>query len=227
MTEEPEPWADHASNLKRTAAGAEILTITVRFPAGRKRTLGVVANDDGVLVELRPGGLAESAGLTIGDCLLEIDGHIMDGESMANSRGSQVAKLLSLICSDPGTERIEFLVRRPPPAALAAAASQSIAEIALATTGWKHAATQTIEVEEEMPAVVLSNVTFGYDKAVGAQKVLEDVSLSIPAGAKVGLLGRSGCGKSTLLKLMSRVYQPEMGGTIRYFGEPLNEVPRL
>ena len=46
----------------------------------------------------------------------------------------------------------------------------------------------------------------------------------IPEGAKVGVLGRSGCGKSTLLKLMARVYQPRQGGSVRYFGQPLNDV---
>lgn len=56
------------------------------------------------------------------------------------------------------------------------------------------------------------------------RNVLEGISLMIPEGAKVGVLGRSGCGKSTLLKLMARVYQPRQGGSVRYFGQPLNEV---
>lgn len=72
------------------------------------------------------------------------------------------------------------------------------------------------------PALAMSNVDFGYGSA--DQRVLENIALMIPRGAKVGVLGRSGCGKSTLLKLMSRVYQPGPGGAISYFGEPLNDV---
>ena len=43
-------------------------------------------------------------------------------------------------------------------------------------------------------------------------------------GQAYALLGASGCGKTTLLKLLARVYQPQGGGTIKYFMEPINEV---
>jgi energy-coupling factor transporter ATP-binding protein EcfA2 len=69
--------------------------------------------------------------------------------------------------------------------------------------------------------VRVAPVTQAYDED---RNVLEGISLKIPEGAKVGVLGRSGCGKSTLLKLMARVYQPRQGGSVRYFGQPLNEV---
>src|SRR5262249_45390304 len=40
---------------------------------------------------------------------------------------------------------------------------------------------------------------------------LKDVSLSIPAGEVVGIIGRNGVGKSTLLKILSRVTEPTSG----------------
>ena len=40
---------------------------------------------------------------------------------------------------------------------------------------------------------------------------LDDMALTIPAGQKVGLVGRSGAGKSTLVKLLLRFYDPERG----------------
>jgi ATP-binding cassette subfamily B protein len=43
------------------------------------------------------------------------------------------------------------------------------------------------------------------------QRVLQDFSLHIPAGQKVGLVGRSGAGKSTILALLQRLYDPERG----------------
>ena len=55
------------------------------------------------------------------------------------------------------------------------------------------------------------------------REVYTNASLSIPQGAKCGLLGRSGCGKSTLMKLVARLYQPEKG-TIYLGGDKLNDV---
>src|SRR5437879_3962934 len=40
---------------------------------------------------------------------------------------------------------------------------------------------------------------------------LEKVSLSIPAGSSVGLIGHNGAGKTTLLKVIARVTQPTTG----------------
>jgi len=41
--------------------------------------------------------------------------------------------------------------------------------------------------------------------------VLQDVSLDIPAGQIIGIVGPSGSGKSTLTKLVQRLYQPQVG----------------
>ncbi len=40
---------------------------------------------------------------------------------------------------------------------------------------------------------------------------LKDVSIEIPPGASLGLVGRNGSGKSTLLKLIAGIYQPDEG----------------
>ncbi len=50
---------------------------------------------------------------------------------------------------------------------------------------------------------------FGYPGGRGP--VLEGVSLAVPAGATVALVGRVASGKSTLLKLLTRLYQPPPG----------------
>ena len=43
------------------------------------------------------------------------------------------------------------------------------------------------------------------------ERVLQDFNLHIPAGERVGLVGRSGAGKSTVLALLQRLYDPERG----------------
>ena len=51
------------------------------------------------------------------------------------------------------------------------------------------------------------NVTFGY----GAETILQNVTVPVPAGQTIGIVGRSGSGKSTLLKLFLRFWQVEQG----------------
>jgi ATP-binding cassette subfamily B protein len=46
------------------------------------------------------------------------------------------------------------------------------------------------------------------------QQQLSNVSLEIPAGAFVGVVGQSGSGKSTLVKLIPRLYQPQSGSIL-------------
>ena len=51
-------------------------------------------------------------------------------------------------------------------------------------------------------------IGFHYGKKGG---VIEDLSLTIKPGEKVGLVGRSGAGKSTLVNLLLRFYDLERG----------------
>ncbi len=64
-----------------------------------------------------------------------------------------------------------------------------------------HPLTKTIE---------LKDVSFGY--ANEERSVLRGVSLKIPAGSMVALVGESGGGKSTLTKLLPRFHDPVSGG---------------
>jgi ATP-binding cassette, subfamily B, bacterial len=57
-------------------------------------------------------------------------------------------------------------------------------------------------------SVSFLNVCFSYPNG---ERVLQDFTLHIPAGQKVGLVGRSGAGKSTVLALLQRLYDPERG----------------
>jgi ATP-binding cassette, subfamily B, bacterial len=57
--------------------------------------------------------------------------------------------------------------------------------------------------------IVFENVSFRYP---GTQRwVLHDVSVHLPAGAVVALVGENGAGKTTLVKLLTRMYEPTEG----------------
>ena len=56
--------------------------------------------------------------------------------------------------------------------------------------------------------IVLDDVTFSYG---GAARALDEVSLTVPPGQTVALVGTTGAGKSTLAKLVARFYDPTAG----------------
>ncbi|MGI9875028.1 ABC transporter ATP-binding protein [Vibrio chagasii] len=74
--------------------------------------------------------------------------------------------------------------------------------------------------DEEEVTVDIDNVTFSYTLE---NTVLNNLSLHIPAGKKVALVGASGGGKSTLIQLLIGVYQAD-SGCIRYNGETTDDI---
>lgn len=64
------------------------------------------------------------------------------------------------------------------------------------------------------------HLVVGYDKKV----VVNDVSISIPAGRISVLIGANACGKSTLLKSLVRLLRP-ISGQITLDGKPLDKIP--
>ena len=59
----------------------------------------------------------------------------------------------------------------------------------------------------EQGGLELEHVSFGY----GSEDVLHDVSLQVPLGERLALVGPTGAGKSTLAKLIARFYDPREG----------------
>ena len=67
------------------------------------------------------------------------------------------------------------------------------------------------------------DVTFSYSTAEGVKTALSEISLHIPPGQTVALVGETGAGKSTLAKLAARFYDPT-SGAIRVDGHDLRDV---
>ena len=61
------------------------------------------------------------------------------------------------------------------------------------------------------PAVLLSEVSKAYGTGRGALLALDHVSLAVPHGEFVSILGASGCGKSTLLSVIAGLDSPTLG----------------
>jgi putative ABC transport system ATP-binding protein len=71
------------------------------------------------------------------------------------------------------------------------------------------------------PDIVVTGVSYAYRR--DGARVLDDVSFSIPACARVALVGATGSGKTTLAKLLTRLADP-LEGTIAVQGVDLRDV---
>jgi len=77
-----------------------------------------------------------------------------------------------------------------------------------------YAASVAASADLEVPAVLreglrLDHVSFVYPGTT--RLVLDDVSVTLPAGAVVAIVGENGAGKTTLVKLLAKMYEPSSG----------------
>src|SRR5687767_5147410 len=94
---------------------------------------------------------------------------------------------------------------------------EGMQSIAVPHTSVDRAGARPLEVSRG--EIEFQNVTFAYGRR-DAKPVLDDLTLEIRAGERVGLVGRSGAGKSTLVNLLLRFYEIETG-TIRIYGQDI------
>jgi len=81
---------------------------------------------------------------------------------------------------------------------------------------WLEDYTARIAASADMPVpatlgrgIRLDHVSFSYPGT--SRVVLDDVSLTLPAGAVVAIVGENGAGKTTLVKLLTKMYEPSSG----------------
>ena len=70
------------------------------------------------------------------------------------------------------------------------------------------------------PVLELMGVTAGY----GGTTVLSNLTLSVPEGQRLAIIGRNGVGKTTLMKTIMGLTRMH-GGTIRHAGEDVSHLP--
>ncbi|BCN29211.1 ABC transporter ATP-binding protein [Anaeromicropila herbilytica] len=75
------------------------------------------------------------------------------------------------------------------------------------------------EVKERVQSICFHGVTFAYGR--DKDPVIKDLSLELPVGKKIALVGLSGSGKSTIAQLLTRMYEPDQG-EITMNGIPLS-----
>ena len=88
------------------------------------------------------------------------------------------------------------------------------------------------DVDTSIPAdlklrgeIEFRNLNFSYDEDNGhSAQILHHLSLKIPAGSSVALVGPTGSGKSTLVNLIARIYDASPG-SILMDGRPIREYP--
>lgn len=78
-----------------------------------------------------------------------------------------------------------------------------------------------LELKRFEQGIAFDHVTFRYPD--GARTVLDDISLEIPKGKTIAIVGASGAGKTTLVDLIPRFYDPE-SGAIRIDGKDIRDV---
>ena len=84
-------------------------------------------------------------------------------------------------------------------------------------------ADQDLDVPDRLrQGITFDHVSFAYPGTV--RLVLDDVSMTIPAGSVVAIVGENGAGKTTLVKLLAKLYEPTRG-EIFIDGQPLRRMP--
>jgi ATP-binding cassette, subfamily B, bacterial len=83
-----------------------------------------------------------------------------------------------------------------------------------------HPGVRPLPVSTVRGSIGIEDVTFAYG---GGPPVLRNVSLAIPAGLTLGVVGQTGSGKSTLVKLLLRLYEVE-DGVITLDGTPIRDL---
>jgi ATP-binding cassette subfamily F protein uup len=74
----------------------------------------------------------------------------------------------------------------------------------------------------EAPLLIANEISLAY----GYQVLLQQVSLAVSAGEKVGLVGRNGCGKTSLLKILTGVEKPDSGEITQRRGLRIGYLPQ-
>ncbi|WP_342770122.1 ATP-binding cassette domain-containing protein [Xylanimonas allomyrinae] len=205
--EEEKAWTDHAAAFEEAVAARDDLRTSLGRPFALRRLaeLSAVVHGrfkDVLDVEFRLVGVS---GLLLHGLLAAV---AVVGVALASADGMSVARLVTLfLVTARFVGQVDNLVHHLP----------DIQEGLGAVVRLR----QMLDVEPEpaggagVPAGALDvefrGLDFAYPSAEGGSFALRDVSLRVPAGHTIALVGRTGSGKSTLASLLSRAVEPPPG----------------
>ena len=92
-----------------------------------------------------------------------------------------------------------------------------------------YAAATLVSADRHAPAAIrdgirVDHVSFAYPGT--SRLVLDDVTLLLPAGAVIAIVGENGAGKTTLVKLLTKMYEPSSGAIV-IDDVPLARIPAM
>ena len=144
--------------------------------------------------------------------VLSVGGLLLEGDTIALGVVFLVYQYVAIL----SVALFRLSLRLGDLAAASGSASRIVDLLSLPTparTGWETLA-------HRPPDIALRNVTFSYD---GSPPALVDVSLEVPAGSSIALVGASGSGKSTISKLLWRAYEVRQGEVL-IGGRPISRL---
>ncbi|MEM9506204.1 MAG: ABC transporter ATP-binding protein [Cyanobacteria bacterium P01_E01_bin.35] len=83
-----------------------------------------------------------------------------------------------------------------------------------------HSGEQSLPLTSIKGEVILNNITFAYNQR---EPIITHLSLQIPAGQTIAIVGATGSGKSTLVKLLLRLYEVQ-SGSITLDGKDIRDI---
>ena len=144
---------------------------------------------------------------------------------------------VAVVARGPGSPAADVLLLLAAGSRLSAYVSATVGELGFLRGFWMdgsrrlawledYAASLAAAGDREPPAALeqgisLERVSFAYPGTT--RLVLDDLSLRLPRGAVVALVGENGAGKTTLVKLLAKMYEPT-SGTIAVDGVPLARI---
>ena len=152
--------------------------------------------------------------------------------------GAAYVGAIVFVVTRPGSSPGDVLLVLAAGSRLSAYISATVGEIGFLRGVWMdgsrrlawledYAASLTATADQPVPAGVrrgirLDHVSFTYPGT--SRVVLDDVSITFPAGAVVAIVGENGAGKTTLVKLLAKLYEPS-SGSIFVDDTPLARMP--
>ena len=103
----------------------------------------------------------------------------------------------------------------------AIASGTRVVELLDATPSITDEGNTEVDTSVDAPAVKFDHVSFGYNEG---KYTLTDLTLTVPRGASVGVIGGTGSGKSTLVNLLARFYDVSEG-SVELFGTDVKKYP--